>query len=574
MLTAHLGLVLATILPAFGARVDPREIADLYRPGEERVWVFEQEGRRIGHHVFRYEGRVDPIGSGLHRFTGRVRVDAMPSLDMPEQHSTGELVTDGSGHPIRNVLEVKLGDSYSRVELTFDSGRAAAVIVQGAKPSELSVDVPKDAFVQANNFIGYHELMIALSPREKDGGIRTTLFSSNALKVVPYSAKAVDGKLEDSLGETISLTEDGRIRDLEMKAQKLRITSSDERPEPFVLARPEARPAPRDFDVEPVVIRRGAVTFAEDIPTAGEHPEAVLAGEITRPKGAKGRLPAVFFISGSGLQDRDGNSSGMELGTHEILDHLTRAGFLVLRIDDRGAGASTGPLEQITYEEIIADARVCLDYLYTRDDVDPERVVLIGHSEGGVTAPILAAEKPIVAAVVLMAATGRPITEVILEQNVRSLDRAGVHGEEREKTLADVKRYLALAASNEKVDLEDVPADYRSLFEVRRWLRGHARLNARANVQRLRCPVLILQGGKDMQVSPEKDARELAKALDEAKHADHELVVFPDLDHLFKKVGGKESTLVEYFQRRPIDPEFLDTLTKWLSKRLRVGETR
>ena len=547
----------------------PRKVSDVYRPGEERVWVFEQGGKRIGHHVFRYEGAVEALGTRAHRFTGRVRVDAMPNAGVPEQRYTGELLTDDAGHPLHSVLEAQLGDTYSRVEVSIAAGKASAVVVQGRVPKEMSADVPEGAFLQANNFIGYLEIPIALAPRASDGGIRAKLFSENVLQTLDYSAKPVGEKLEDSLGETIARSEDGRIRELEVEKQKLRIVLSDERPAPFVLDRPKAAAESAEFDVEPVVVRRGAVVVVDEPPTGPEvHYEAVLKGVVTRKKGAQGRLPAILFLSGSGQQDRDGYSAGIDLGTHEILDHLTRAGFLVLRMDDRGAGESTGPMENVPYEEIVADARACLDHLFGRDDVDHEKVALIGHSEGGVTAPILAYEKPIVAAVVLMAAPARPIAEVILEQNARELDRAGIAGAEREKVLADVKRYLALAAGAEKVDLDSVPADYRGLFQAREWIRGHARVDPKANVARLTCPVLVLQGGKDFQVSPEKDARALEKALDEAKNPDHELVVFPDLDHLFKKVQGGESSLAEYFQRRPIDPVFLETLTSWLSKRL------
>ena len=570
MFSAGPALLAALSLSLPGHPGGARKVPDLYRPGEERVWVFEQDGRRIGYHVFRYEGAVDVLGRRAQRFTGRVRVDAMQAPGTPEQLFTGELLTDDEGHALRGVLEARLGDSYSRVDVSIASGKASATVVQGRTPKEYSVAVPEGVFLQANNFIGYHELAVALSPRGEDGAIRAKLFSENVLQGIDYYARSVDGKLQDSLAETIVCSEDGRIREIDVASQKLRLFLSDERPEPFVLERPKAATAASEFDVEPVVIRRGAVVVVEKVPEGPEaHNEAVLKGEITRPKGAKGRLPAVFFLSGSGLQDRDGFSGGIDLGTHEILDHLTRAGFLVLRMDDRGAGESTGPMENVPYEEIVADARACLDYLLGRADVDAEHVALIGHSEGGVTAPILAYEKPVLAAVVLMAAPARPIADVIVEQNGRELDRSGVTGEEREKTLREVKRYLDLAASAEKVDLDSVPADYRPLFSMREWIRGHARVDPKANVARLKCPVLVLQGGKDIQVSPEKDARELEKALDEAKNPDHELVVFPDLDHLFKKVKGQESSLAEYFQSRPIDPAFLETLTKWLSKRLR-----
>jgi dipeptidyl aminopeptidase/acylaminoacyl peptidase len=94
------------------------------------------------------------------------------------------------------------------------------------------------------------------------------------------------------------------------------------------------------------------------------------------------------------------------------------------------------------------------------------------------------------------------------------------------------------------------------------------KVDPKANAACLKCPTLLLQGGKDSQVSLEKDARVLERALDEAENRDHELVVFPDLDHQFKRVQGEELTVAEYFRPRPIDPAFMEKLTQWLLKKL------
>src|SRR5262249_58570341 len=99
-------------------------------------------------------------------------------------------------------------------------------------------------------------------------------------------------------------------------------------------------------------------------------------------------VPALTFLSGSGGQDREGFSSGIDLGTHEILDRLTREGFLVLRFDDRGVGASTGPTQDIVFDDLVGDGRRAVRYLLARPDVDPKRVAVIGHSEGGLSAPV------------------------------------------------------------------------------------------------------------------------------------------------------------------------------------------
>jgi pimeloyl-ACP methyl ester carboxylesterase len=101
-----------------------------------------------------------------------------------------------------------------------------------------------------------------------------------------------------------------------------------------------------------------------------------------------------------------------------------------------------------------------------------------------------------------MAATGRSLAEVILEQNGQALDQAGVKGEERAKVLADVRKYLELASSDAKIDPASVPEDYRALLSMRAWLRGHARQDPLANVSKVKCPVLVIQGAKDFQVSP------------------------------------------------------------------------
>jgi pimeloyl-ACP methyl ester carboxylesterase len=195
-------------------------------------------------------------------------------------------------------------------------------------------------------------------------------------------------------------------------------------------------------------------------------------------------------------------------------------------------------------------------------------VALIGHSEGGLTAPRLAIEQPRIAALVLMAATGRPLVEVMLDQNRLALSDAGLAGEALEEALKSVRSLLERLAGEGEVAPEELPADQRGLLANRSWLRDHARQDPPATLSRVTCPVLILQGGKDIQVSPEKDARALEQALDAAAHDDHELHLFPQLDHLFKPVRGETSSLAEYFTDRAVDTDFLDLVSHWLVERL------
>jgi pimeloyl-ACP methyl ester carboxylesterase len=294
--------------------------------------------------------------------------------------------------------------------------------------------------------------------------------------------------------------------------------------------------------------------------------EIRLAGTITRSKGSSGRLPAVFFVSGSGLQDREGLSGGIDLGTHEILDRVTEAGFLVLRVDDRGAGASSGPLEGLSFDDLIGDARACVDFLLARGDVDPKRVVVIGHSEGGETAPVLGEQRPL-AGIVLLAAPGRSLMEILADQKRQALQGAGLPAAVIESEMAEHRKALELLTKDGEVDPSQLRADYRGELVNRAWYRSHRKHDPVAQIARLKCPVLIVQGGKDLQVSAERDASPLERAAKEAKNPDVTLRVLPEVDHLFKRSTKEKPSFQEYFEERPVDREFLDLVTEWLRAR-------
>ena len=229
-------------------------------------------------------------------------------------------------------------------------------------------------------------------------------------------------------------------------------------------------------------------------------------------------------------------------------------------------------MEDLGFDELVSDARACLEYLLARDDVDATRVGVIGHSEGGITAPLLALEHPELASVVLMAAPGRSLLEVVMDQNRRALLEAGVEGEELEQELAAVADLLRRLSSEAEVDPLELPPDQRSFVSQRPWLQDHARQDPAATIARVRTPVLVMQGELDFQVSAQRDARALHEALLTADHPDHELVVLPGLDHLFKRVEGAESTMADYFEERSLDPLFLDALCRWLGVRMQPSD--
>ena len=537
----------------------PQEnVAERFHPGEEASWTLEQGGRRLGTTASRYEGEVELPLLVAYRFRGQARISVEVPGGVLEQRFTTELWTDAAGHALRFDFRAKVQDVVSCIEGVVADGQAQLVVQQAGVRSEIAVAAPADCFLLANNFVSQLELITVLAPPESDAPRSYQLFSPNALRTVPYTLKrsAAAGEegttvFEDSLGERLHVSPDGRIVRLEMPAQTIVMRRVDDPFVPFEIELPASTAPAADIDQEEVRIDDGPVS---------------LAGTITRPRGASGRLPALFFLSGSGGQDRNGFSQGIDIGTHEILDRLTRDGFLVLRVDDRGVAGSRGPTENLDFDGLVEDGRRALRHLEKRDDVDPARIGLLGHSEGGMSGPLLAASEP-VAALVLLAAPGRGIGEVLREQLVRSRVEAGASREEAEKLGTAVDDFLMAIATGKAIDAASLPPELAAFVPARAWVESHLRQDPLANLRAVKCPVLILQGALDVQVSAERDAPLLLKTLDDAKNADHELRVFPTLDHLFKKTSGKGSEL-DYLKTRPVDPEFLDVLSGWLKARL------
>ncbi len=562
------GARLATLLITLAQAAQERSIGDVFRPGDESHWVIEQEGKGLGHCSSRYEGEVELGGLRLHAFRARVAIELELPSGAIEQRFTTDLWTDARGHPQRFRFQSRMGDVYARVDGALSDGKAELEVRQGPSESTLQRSVPADAHLLANNFVSHLELVLALDPPAAGATREYTFFSANALAGFPLKVTHLEERAsvgprsepgavyQDSLGERLHLTRGGRLELVEIPAQKIAIRSVSEPFPEFSLEPPEAVAAAPDLEREDVTIVDGDVS---------------LAGTITRPKGASGRLPALFFISGSGGQDRDGVSAGIDLGTREILDRLTQDGFLVLRVDDRGVGGSKGPLADMTFDDLVEDAARAVRFLLGRPDVDPARVALIGHSEGGVSAPLLAARFPL-AAIVLMAAPGRPIDALLFEQLRHAREQAGASEEELAGFDRQFEGFIGAIAKGEELELESLPPELRAFAPARAWVESHLSQDPLANLRAVHCPVLILQGERDIQVSAERDAPLLAQALDEAGHGDHELVVFEGLDHLFKRTPGEVSSELDYLKARPVAPEFLEKISSWLEARLMAGK--
>jgi alpha-beta hydrolase superfamily lysophospholipase len=293
-----------------------------------------------------------------------------------------------------------------------------------------------------------------------------------------------------------------------------------------------------------------------------------LAGTVTVPAG-RGPWPAAVLITGSGPQDRDENTpgpGGLKLGIFRTLaDTLTRRGLAVLRYDDRGVGGSGGSLSTAGLSDLVSDVEAAVRYLRSRVDVDDDRVALVGHSEGGIIAPIVAAADSSIAAIVLMAGTSTPLDSVLVEQLVANALEAGGDSADVARARESVHELSRALREGRDLDDTDLPLGLKRLGRGP-WLREHIEHDPIGTLQSVQAPVLIVNGGLDVQVTPEH-ARRLGAALDEANHVDHEVKIFPELNHLFAVSAGRGTA--DYADpRAEVDPDFLSFLANWLTARL------
>jgi len=326
---------------------------------------------------------------------------------------------------------------------------------------------------------------------------------------------------------------------------------------------------------KPYPYREEEVTFAN--PKA----QVSLAGTLTLPSG-QGPFPAAILIAGSGPQDRDETVAGH----HPFLvlaDHLTRKGIAVLRYDKRGIGKSTGEFDQATTLDFAGDAARALAYLKSRKEIEAHNIGLIGHSEGGIIAPMLVSQSSDVAWVVLLAAPGLKGEDVMLLQSESILKAAGFDDDRIAKARDFNQQSYALARKER--DPEALEAKLTALVDstgmsttlpptvlkpqaqvmTSPWFRFFLDYDPIPALKKTQCPVLALNGDKDLQMASKENLGQIRKALQEGGNKDFQTKELPGLNHLFQhaptgsptEYGGIEETF---------SPDALTSISDWILK--------
>ncbi len=318
-----------------------------------------------------------------------------------------------------------------------------------------------------------------------------------------------------------------------------------------------------------------------------------LAGTLTVPEGP-GPHPAAILITGSGAQDRDESLMGHK-PFWVIADALTREGVAVLRVDDRGVGGSSGDVSTSTTDDFAGDALASLAFLQKQAGIDPARIGLIGHSEGGVVAPLAASRSKDVAFVVMLAGTGVTGAEVVTLQGQLIAEKMGMPAASVERSVKDneeiftiikaakspdearpkIRAYLEEAiksASPEELKTMGVtdPAEHveGTVKQVTSpWFWYFLTHDPRPALRTLKVPVLALNGELDLQVIPSQNLPEIEKALKKARNRDVTIKELPGLNHLFQE--AKTGLPVEYAMiEQTISPAVLELMATWINERV------
>lgn len=319
-------------------------------------------------------------------------------------------------------------------------------------------------------------------------------------------------------------------------------------------------------------------------------------GTLTVPKSER-PLPVVILITGSGQQDRNETLFGHQ-PFWVIADHLSRHGIAVLRVDDRGIGETTGDVRNATSADFANDVLAGVEYLKSRPEIDPKQIGLIGHSEGGVIAPLAAVKSPDIAFIVSMAGLGVKGSELYKKQAENSYISMGFTAEEIDimKGLGD----LLIQLSKDYPDPDDLRAAFEPAFldwrskqpeelmvkarllgegsdEVIRqmagrtfmpWMRYFLAYDPATTVAKLNIPVLAINGEKDVQVDAAQNLAGFEKHLKLAGNTDYKIVSLPNLNHLFQT--AETGSVAEYAEiEETIAPEALEIMTKWIKARVR-----
>ena len=465
-----------------------------------------------------------------------------------------------------------------KIKVSFNGAEAKMT-----SPQEATGQTDPEALILENGIGHQYYFLIQRYDKQKGGVQQFKMFVPSVMQVAPLSLElkgtinplpGKPAKLEyyraviaASINADIVTDSSGRLVLMSFPAQKIEsvreeYASSIEGLRAALAAAPKSAgidysaPATAPFTAEEVTVKAKGFT---------------LSGTLLLPKTGVRPFPAVITITGSGQQTRDEPVpiSGLEkyAPMRQIAETLASRGIAVLRVDDRGVGKSGGSdvLVTSTTLDFADDVRAQVAYLRSRAEIDPKRIALVGHSEGGNIAPMVAAEDSQIAAIVIMAGSAIRGDQISIAQMDEYLaGETTLTAEQKDKRRAEQREIIQAVVTGG--DLSKYPAQVRAP-----WMKEFWTYDPLPTVRKVRQPILVLHGALDRQVTADQ-AGMIAQAARAAGNKDVTERVFPDLNHLF--LPAKTGAFSEYssLATSVVGDEVLKTLGDWLEMKLKAGK--
>jgi uncharacterized protein len=469
--------------------------------------------------------------------------------------------------PRELMVEATLQEQPLSIHTTFTTATATSEVTQGGQGGRKTDDVSPRTVVLPNNFYGVYEALAARVAGLEPGARFQVYVAPQAeigvelRQVAAERIRTPDGAIEarrhdlvfenpgGPLPVSVWTDADRRLLRVHISAGPLDVAREDIA---TVAARQETLRLPGDQDVM--------------VPSAGFNLATTLTVPAApAPPPAPGRRapavrhPAVVLVAGSGVQDRDGTAAGIPV-LGQIAGALAAEGFLVARYDKRGTGQSGGRAEAVTLQDYAEDVRAMVRYLRGRQDVDPRRVAVVGHSEGAWVGLLAASREGRITAVATIAAPGTTGAELVLEQQRRALDRLELSDEEKRQRIDMQRRIQAAVVSGNGWD--DVPPQLRRQADTP-WFQSLLTFDPEPVMGRVRQPLLILQGTLDTQVPPHHAGR-LAEMAEARRRGTVRVELIEGINHLLVPAATGEVDEYASLADREVSRTLLDPLIDWL----------
>ena len=468
---------------------------------------------------------------------------------------------DAQWRPIDLLVDATVRGQVLSLHTTVSGTTAKTDMVTGTQSAQRTDTIAPDAILLPSPFFGPYEALAARVQAATEGSV----IGGYAVPQPPFTIRV--GHTSDEQIQTARELIQARRTHLTLDTPGLPMDAeiwADSTGRLLRFSVPaQALEVVRE-DIASVAARRVTVSRPNDEPIKIAATGFSLAGTISKPAASGQPLPSVILLGGSGPTDRDETVFGIPI-LGQLAGALADAGFLVLRYDKRGVGQSGGRLDSASLVDFSEDARLAVRYLADRKDVDPKRIALAGHSEGGAVAMLAAARERGVAALVLISTNAVTGADLILAQQQHALHRTKLSDTEKQAKIDLQKRIHEVVITGKGWDT--LPADVRRQVD-NPWFQSLLTFDPAKVMSGVRQPLLIVQGELDTQVEPSNADGLQALAAARKNRPRVDVVKVPGVNHLLVPATTGEVDEYATLKDRRISPILTGSIVTWLQKTL------